>query len=133
MSRHSVLFPLLGIVALCLVPPATGRDQVVRWFHSPTGNIECEVASGDSRGTYAYCQTFTPLQTARLTLNGRTVVCAHRNCSVGNGPVDATTLAYGRSVRVGAFRCSSSRTGVRCLVVRSGHGFTIARAGIKSF
>jgi hypothetical protein len=124
-----------ALVAACCAPatPAGARTQVVRWFHSPSGNIECEVAARDSRGTYAYCQTFRPLQTATLRRNGHTTACTRGACPVGNGPENARTLAYGRSIVVGPFRCSSSRLGVRCVLRASGHGFAIARAGVKRF
>jgi hypothetical protein len=98
----------------------------VAWFHSPSGNIQCEV------GASAYCQTFVPLQTVTLSANGRTRVCSHRACPVGNGPENATALAYGRSIHVGAFRCTSRRSGMRCVVVATGRGFTIARQGVTT-
>jgi hypothetical protein len=125
----------LALVLTAPVLAATGRagEQAVRWFHSPSGNIECEVAFADPRGAYAYCQTFSPLQTATLRRNGRTAVCSSRACPVGNGPEGSPALAYGRSIRVGLFRCSSSRSGIRCVVVTSGHGFTISREGIRTF
>jgi len=104
-----------------------------RWFHSPTGNIECELAADDVRGTYAYCQTFAPAQTATLRPNGRTAVCTRRACPVGNGPERAPVLPYGRSIRVGPFRCTSRRTWMRCVAVANGHGFTIAREGVATF
>jgi hypothetical protein len=119
--------------ALIFASPAAPAARVVKWFHSPSGNIGCEVASSDVRGTYAYCQTFTPLQTATLRRNGHTTVCSRGACPVGNGPVGEPTLAYGRSIRVGIFECSSAVTGVRCVVAGSGHGFAIARQGIKTF
>jgi hypothetical protein len=125
---------LAVVIGLSLTAGQAGAtSQAVRWFHSPSGNIQCEVASADVRGTYAYCQTFTPLQTAKLKRDGRTAVCSHRACSVGDGPENATTLAYGHSLRVGVFRCWSSQRGIRCVVIASGHGFTIARAGISTF
>jgi hypothetical protein len=109
---------------LALAAALTGTH----WFHSPSGNIQCEVAS-----TYTYCQTFKPLQTAELRRTGHTAVCSHRICPVGNGPENATTLGYGRSIDVGPFRCTSATSGIRCLVVATGHGFMIARAGVKTF
>jgi hypothetical protein len=120
-------------LAALIVGVAGASTNTVRWFHSPTGNIECEVASHDLRATYAYCQTFKPLQTASLGAKGHTTICTRRACPVGNGPEDATTLAYGQSLRVGIFRCTSSVTGVRCLVIASGHGFKIAREGVTTF
>lgn len=120
-------------LAAITVGAADANTNTVRWFHSPSGNIECEVASHDLRGTYAYCQTFKPLQTARLSANGHTSVCARRPCSVGNGPENATNLPYGHSLRIGVFRCTSTVTGFRCVVIASGHGFTIARVGVTTF
>jgi hypothetical protein len=43
------------------------------------------------------------------------------------------TLSYGRSVTVGPFRCSSLKTGMRCVVRKTDRGFLIARSGIKRF
>ena len=133
MRRGSRLALLAAAVAAALAASAGASSTSVRWFHSPSGNIECEVASHDLRGTYAYCQTFRPLQTARLGANGRTRVCAHRACPVGNGPENAVTVAYGRSIRVGIFRCTSATSGIRCVVIASGHGFRIAREGVRAF
>jgi hypothetical protein len=123
----------VACAAACVTAPAQARMQVVRWFHSPSGNIECELAARDQRGTYAYCQTFRPLQTATLRGNGHVTACTKGACPVGNGPENARTLAYGKSIRVGPFRCSSSRRGVRCVVVSSGRGFLIAREGVRTF
>jgi hypothetical protein len=120
-------------LAALIVGAAGAITNTVRWFHSPSGNIECEVASHDARGTYAYCQTFKPLQTARLGATGHTSVCTHLACSVGNGPEKAKTLVYGQSLRVGIFRCASTVAGVRCVVIASGHGFRIAREGVTTF
>jgi hypothetical protein len=57
-------------------------------------------------------------------------VCRGVGC-LGNGPENAFTLRYGRSVRVGPFRCTSRRDGMLCVVVRSGHGFLINRDRVK--
>jgi hypothetical protein len=120
-------------LAAVIVGVAGASRSTVRWFHSPSGNIECEVTWHDVRGTYADCQTFKPLQTAVLGANGHTSICAHRPCSVGNGPTNATTLRYGHSLRVGIFRCTSTMAGVRCVVIASSHGFRIAREGVTTF
>lgn len=133
MGSPACVLTIALVAASVVAGSATASPSAIRWFHSPTGNIECEVASHDARGTYAYCQTFRPLQTARLTANGRTAVCARRACQVGNGPTNATTLQYGGSLRIGIFRCSSAVTGIRCVVIASGHGFRIARQGIATF
>jgi hypothetical protein len=118
-----------ALVALAL--PATASAKV-RWFHSPSGNIECEVAANDSRGTYAYCQTFDPVASVKLDAAGHSKVCRGGNC-VGDGPENAFTLGYGKAVRLGPFRCTSRTSGMTCRVVGKGHGFRISRAGIKRF
>lgn len=100
-----------------------------RWFQSPSGNIQCEL---DYRRAgvpnVADCQTFTPARSAQLTTSGALRICTGVGC-VGNGPDNETTLAYGSSISLGPFRCSSRTTGVTC-TIRSGAGFTIARAGV---
>jgi hypothetical protein len=102
--------------------PAAGAT--VRWFHSPSGNIECEV-----RSAYAYCQTWKPPRSVELRVSGRLRRCSGVRC-LGNGPTNATTLRYGRSLVVGPFRCTSLTIGMRCLVRSTGHGFLLSRAGI---
>jgi hypothetical protein len=103
----------------------------VRWFHSPSGNIQCQVSANDLRGTAAFCQTFEPSRTATLHRNGRTTLCGAR--CVGNGPENAFTLRYGHSVVVGPFRCTSLKSGMKCVVRSSGHGFKISKQSIKRF
>jgi hypothetical protein len=110
---------------------ASASGAVVRWFHSPSGNIECEVAA-DPRGSYAYCQTFKPPRSAKLSAAGHVRVCVGVRC-VGNGPLNAFTLRYGKTVRVGPFRCTSGRSGMGCVVTRSGHGFLISRERVARF
>jgi hypothetical protein len=39
-------------------------------------------------------------------------------------------LAYGAQVTVGRFRCLSLRSGMRCVVIRTGKGFLINAAGV---
>jgi hypothetical protein len=93
MRRLMVLVAVaVSIGALSPAEPAGATAGTVAWFHSPSGNIECEVASGDPRGTYADCQTFRPAQTATLKRDGHTSVCSRRACPIGNGPTNATTL-----------------------------------------
>lgn len=123
---------VLGLMTIALAdsgtPMSAGASPTRRWFHSPSDNINCEVeAPGDAR-----CETFLPAESVEMTWRGTLIECHGLRC-IANGPVNATTLAYGRSMRVGEFRCTSLRTGIRCLVeTRSPHGFLISRAGISS-
>jgi hypothetical protein len=83
-------------------------------------------------GTYAFCWTLRPPRCVTLRSNGQTR--APQNCLIsGNDPEDAFTLRYGHSVRLEPFRCTSLTIGMRCVVVRSGHGFLISREHLKRF
>ncbi|MCW2967246.1 MAG: hypothetical protein JWM71_1018 [Solirubrobacteraceae bacterium] len=126
-----------GLMALCallmvLAVPATASAGSVRWFHSPSGNIQCEVSYKTSRGTYAYCQTFQPAASVTLKASGSSKLCSGGGC-LGDGPPQAFTLGYGKAVKIGIFRCTSRTSGMTCRVIGKGHGFTIARSGIRRF
>lgn len=131
-SRRPVLRAVV-VVLLTFAPSllvAGPARAAVKWFYSPTGNLGCEVADRDTRGSYAYCQSVDRPQSVRMASNGRLRICRGEAC-LGNGPEDATRLAYGRTVRVGRFACSSSRDGFRCRVVSSGRGFFISKDTIR--
>jgi hypothetical protein len=117
----SCVSALSGGAAAAAAPP--------RSFHSPSGNIQCEVGNGTA-GAYAYCQTFEPARSAQLAAGGALRVCRGVAC-LGNGPENSVRLAYGRSLRAGPFSCTSLTSGMRCIVVASRHGFTISRAGVR--
>jgi hypothetical protein len=120
-----------AIAVACGAATASASPTGVRWFHSPSGNIQCEVASGRLKlGTYAFCATRKPARCVRLTGKGQLSVHRGLSCE-GDGPENATTLAYGSSLRTGPFRCTSRQTGMRCVIVVTGHGFLISRAGVK--
>jgi hypothetical protein len=123
----AVLGMLVGVRA-----NAHGASAVTKWFHSPSGNISCEVSPGGTRGRHAYCQTVHPAASALLRVNGSVHTCHGGRC-LGNGPENAFTLRYGRLVLVGPFRCTSSReSGMRCIVRKTGRGFVIGRQGITT-
>ena len=117
---------------LAAAVPASSALAVVRWFHSPTRNIQCEVSGGRPRGVYAYCVTFRTPKHVVLRANGRMATCFGIRC-LSNGPENAFTLRYGRSTNVGPFRCTSRVTGMRCVVRRTGRGFLISRASLRRF
>jgi hypothetical protein len=118
---------ILGL-GLCAWPGTAWAT--VRFFHSPSGNIECQVSAHDRVGTAAYCQTFTPARSVTLGPGGKLERCRGGKC-LGNGPENATTLRYGRSVTVGPFRCTSLKRGMRCVIRSTGHGFVLSRQGIR--
>jgi hypothetical protein len=111
---------------------AHGALAGTMWFHSPSGNISCEVSPGGTRGRHAYCQTVHPPASALLRANSSVHTCHGQRC-LGNGPENAFTLRYGRSVLVGPFHCTSSRdNGMRCVGRQTGRGFVIGLQGITT-
>jgi hypothetical protein len=127
MGRRWVVLAVLG-GGLCAWPATA--SATVRFFHSPSGNIECQVSAHDRVGTAAYCQTFTPARSVTLGPGGKLKRCRGGKC-LGNGPENATTLRYGHSVTVGPFRCTSRTRGMWCVLRSTRHGFELSRRGIR--
>jgi hypothetical protein len=127
MRRGVVVAALVGVAALA-AHSASSAPALVKWFHTPGFNIQCEVASKDPRGTYAYCQTGKPPRSAQLKPDGSVKICQGGRC-IGDGPENAATLSAGQSITVGPFRCRSGGSSMRCNA--GAHGFVIAASGIS--
>jgi hypothetical protein len=119
---------VLAAVAMTLAAPALADQSS---FHSPSGNIQCELDFDVGPGVpnVAYCQTFEPAQAVRLKPNGKIKVCKGMAC-LGDGPENATTLGFGERIDQGPFTCVSKKSGIKCTLA-SGRGFRISRSGIK--
>ena len=102
-----------------------------RFFHSPSGNIQCELdwQRGSGIADAAYCQTFQPQRSVTLSASGALRLCTGTRC-LGNGPEGAFTLRYGHATQLGPFRCLSQAAGMRCTVA-SGRGFVLARGSVR--
>jgi hypothetical protein len=114
------------------VQAGAGFQRAKVYFYSPSRNIACTIWGG--RRPDVYCQINEPPGHAALDAKGRVQTCRGRGClgNYGEGDVPpATMLGYGRQVTSGQFRCLSQRSGVTCVVVRSGKGFMISRAGVR--
>jgi hypothetical protein len=134
MPRHPrFLVPVAAIAVSCvLASGAAGAKGIHRFFLAPgTGNISCEVAvSVPQLGTYVYCQAIPPhALSVTMSAAGKLKIC-HGDTCIGNPPENDPTLAYGRSLSAGTFRCTSTRAGVRC-TAGSGHGFLIGSGTVK--
>jgi hypothetical protein len=72
------------------------------------------------------------LNAIRVTMirTGKLSVCHGLICT-GGSTESAPTLAYGHAIVSGPFRCSASLAGVRCVVVKLGHGFVLGSHGVK--
>jgi hypothetical protein len=128
--RRSVVAAALGATLVLGVSLASASS---RFFHSPTGNIQCEIEVPHKLPSSAYCQTTSPPRSVILHANGRMKTCHGGPGCIGNGPENATTLHYGATLRLRPYRCASSRRGVKCRAVKSGHGFFISRARLTRF
>ena len=125
-------------------------------FQSPSGNINCIGApAGFGQPAFVECLVrkhtwragITPRKPAScdLDFDPYTVSLGNRKVSVGScrgdiGPLcvytsdKCSTLAYGRSVKIGPIRCSSATAGVTCRYTTTPRaGFRIAREGYVTY
>lgn len=134
----------LPFAALVLSLAAAAPAAAFTAFESPSGNIGCYV----DRSAGARCDVakreWTVTQRPRgcpadmdfgqgmiVNRGGRGhVVCAGDTALLGgDGPV----LAYGQSRTEGRYRCTSRRSGMRCVNRRNGHGFVVSRERYRLF
>ena len=98
-------------------------------FYSPSRNISCEINTGGRVGEDGvYCQTDNPPQSVTLNNDGTFKSCTGVSC-LGNAAQGIPTLAYGKTMALGQFKCLSEESGVSCTAA-GGRGFTISRGGI---
>ena len=121
-----------------MIAPALLLALSASFFQLPSRNIGCAYST---RPTVLRCDIRSGLRPEprrsceldrtrlQLTPTGRArPTCAGDTAILPNAPV----LAYGRTWRRGGIVCRSRRTGLRC-ANRSGHGFTLAREGWRTF
>ncbi len=118
-------------------PSVAGTGAVsthVSSFQSPTGNIGCVIASGNTRCDIAEHTFNLPPRPSScnldwgqgLTFSGNSsarIVCAG---DTAMNPA-AATLGYGEVTRVGPVLCQSTQEGMSCANSASGHGFFLSR------
>ena len=125
------------VVSCCVGIPEAAADNPactasVCAFLSPSRNISCEINYKRDPGISdeAYCQTYSPPQSAHLSTGGVVTSCTGVSC-VGNPGEGTPTLAYDQTAGVGPFTCTSKPDGITC-TTSPGHGFTISNAGITT-
>jgi hypothetical protein len=105
--------------------PTSGME-----FLSPSGNISCQIDDGPPfPDQSAYCQSVSNDTSATLGPDGAYRTCHNSGC-LGNPASNSPVLAYGKSVTLGPFTCSSATDGMTC--VAAGKGFLISRAGVAA-
>jgi hypothetical protein len=120
---------VLAAAAFAAVPSAAMAAQ--KFFHSPSGQIECELDYHQSGlKNEAFCQDSVAAVSVTLSPSGKLKRCTGGGC-LGDGPENASTLGYGHSTGLGPFTCHSRRSGMSCQV-SSGRGFTISRRGVQT-
>ncbi|MGH3423500.1 MAG: DUF6636 domain-containing protein [Nocardioidaceae bacterium] len=134
---------IVGAVALTavLLVAATGSaDAATRhehWFSSPSGNIGCYMTKHYVRCDIAEHRWKSPKRPAWCRLDygdGRHLtkkaawVCAG-DTVLGSNKV----LRYGQRSTFGRYRCTSKRTGMRCVNHRTHHGFKLSRQVHRKF
>lgn len=149
--------PVLVVLALGLGPgPVASAVPVasaggITLFRSPSGNINCAYFEADGDifpvaqvtcevmrfvGTAprrpASCE-LDWVPSASLTADARPArLFSCQGDTIAGGP-GTPVLAYGRTASFGPFRCSSSTSGVRCELPRSGRGFEVGSRAIRRF
>lgn len=121
-------------------------------FDSPSHNITCQILSGASDGSVQPPPSLTcNIRERNADPAPPTGGCGdlvwHRGlisldpsgdvhdgtCAPDAGPTSARVLPYGHAVVGDGFGCVSEETGMTCLVVDSGLGFQIRRAGLDRY
>lgn len=156
------LLTAAAAATLALVPLAAADAVVtdaqagkVVHFTSPSGNIDCYLSSDKDFGRFANCQVqddnwkrhkakpascdldWDPAE-ATVNRSGKVNVGACRGdvgslCYEGSSG-KCTTLGYGKSVKAGKIRCSSSKRGITCRTTDGAqHGFRVSREGLKLY
>jgi hypothetical protein len=150
MSNHPVRAALLSLsvlLALALTvttasaarPEDAASAQSASYLHfsSPSGNIGCVMWRHFTRCDIAH-HTYPKPRRPRHCFgdyDGGSIVVRrvpHFEC-ITDTALGGRVLHYGKSVRLGKFRCISRRNGMHCENRRNRHGFRLARDSYTIF
>ena len=126
------------VMALTLFGASAAAADELVFFRSPTGNINCLIATGSYAEVRCDLTELVPSFTRRpddcdLDWGDSFVVAdgADKGGLSCHGDTvrdpGAAVLDYGHSIEVGPFVCNSAKTGMTCTNAL-GHGFSVARA-----
>ena len=131
-----VLLTAFGFACLAAAPPA----HATTFFESPTHNIGCALAkSGVRCDIRAHTWKPPPKPSACDVDWGNGLEVTRRGfarwvCAGDTVFADgARVLGYRQSIKRGRFECTSYRNGMRCLNLRTEHGFKLARRQARWF
>ena len=128
-------------LGLCLLAaPALADDYLA--FHSPSGNIQCAISTGDYAQVRCDMSKLTPSYTKAppdcefdwgssfaVDAGGRGYLACVSDAVADPGGVE---LGYGKSISLGPFTCASEESGMEC-TNPGGHGFLVSKAWQKLF
>jgi hypothetical protein len=130
---------LLHFAALITALAAAAPASAATFFHSPSGNIRCVI----DRTSVTRCditnRDWSPPpkpQSCEFDWgNSLAIGCRGRGhfICVSDAVDRGRSLDYGQSIRRGRFRCRSRVSGMRCVNLRSGHGFALSRQRVRRF
>jgi len=124
------LLLLAGIAVIALAAPAGASAAS---FRSPSGNISCYILADGVRCDIVRRDWEPPPKPASCEFDyghGLSVGRQGRGrfvCSSDSVLNNGRKLHYGASIARGRFRCTSLRSGMRCVNERNGHGFKLSR------
>ncbi len=125
---------LASLLVVALTPTSAGA---VTSFHSPSGNIRCQIPNVEVRCDItkrSWRPTPKPNScefdwgSVGVSRKGK----GHFLC-VSDATEPGGELAYGDSITRFRFRCESLSSGMRCVNTRNGHGFKVSRERYRFF
>jgi hypothetical protein len=136
---RAIVLALAFAATLVVAAPAPAATTL-RFFHSPSRNIDCVLASDSARCDIRAHTFRAPPRPSFCDLEWGSVLSVGKTsrrggfACVGDTARDpkSRALAYGKSLRVGSMRCVSRTDGMRCNN-RRGHGFLLGRAAYRLF
>jgi hypothetical protein len=103
-------------------------------FFSPSRNVACDMGDRSGRPAFlVFCRSELRQLSVTLSPNGGLYICRGTtgHPCIGHPARSSPSLAYGKQITVGRFRCLSLRTGISCTVVRSEKGFLINGKAVR--
>ena len=138
MARFVSSAVAVAVAAAATTTACSSSDLHGGSFHTPSGNIACELdehaAVGPFKGQRTlFCVVFSASGTrGQRTWLMRPTGRARVTWVVGNIATEVPVLAYGRSWSSEGFRCRSRRSGLTCRN-QSGHGFFLSKQAQRIF
>ncbi|PWH07625.1 hypothetical protein DEO23_03100 [Brachybacterium endophyticum] len=117
------------------VKPAPRNARDLSAFTAPSGNISCsleEDSVGCTIGEHTFGDDLEDCSTDAFSI-GVAGKEAGPECGTSFGGGSPERLSYGSSAAKGDVACTSESSGITCWNVKTGKGFTLAKAGYQTF